>query len=216
MNKRKCSRCKSEKPLTAEFFYRKKNEVGGFRYICKTCSKPEDRVKDKIRYQNNKETWKAEVQRRREGLRTQYREYKKLQHCSECGKKDWRVIDFHHLGNKEINVAWVVKNGWSWERMLTEIQKCIPICANCHRKKHYHEPIKKKRQYVESQKVGQKCKCGESDIRTFEYHHRIQEEKSFNLAASPSHSYTAIDLEIDKCELLCANCHRITHSTDAV
>lgn len=43
---RRCPCCKEIKELTATFFYRKKSEIGWFRYDCKDCT----RVKDKERH----------------------------------------------------------------------------------------------------------------------------------------------------------------------
>ena len=50
--------------------------------------------------------------------------------------------------------------------------------------------------------------CGESDIRVLEFNHL--RDKSFNIARRASKGATKKLLikEIEKCEVLCANCHR--------
>lgn len=60
--------------------------------------------------------------------------------CQHCGNNDFRVLDFHHQdGDKEHNISDMVNHGWSKENILKEIEKCIPLCSNCHRILHYEE-----------------------------------------------------------------------------
>ncbi len=62
---------------------------------------------------------------------------------------------------------------------------------------------------------GKKCeRCGFDDARALEYHHKDPSEKEFTIGqimASPIH---VIEKEIEKCELICANCHTIDHRRD--
>jgi hypothetical protein len=64
------------------------------------------------------------------------RNFKNTLCCSECGIKDERVLDFHHLGNKTGTVCRLLLKGCSVKRLLDEINQCLVTCANCHRKKH--------------------------------------------------------------------------------
>jgi len=52
--------------------------------------------------------------------------------------------------------------------------------------------------------------CGESDIRTLDFDHIIPAQKSFGIARAIASclSWDAILAEIEKCRILCANCHR--------
>jgi hypothetical protein len=56
-------------------------------------------------------------------------------------------------------------------------------------------------------------RCGFSDYRALEFHHRTRDEKTFNVAdmIRSCLSVRTIRREIDKCSVLCANCHRIEH-----
>jgi len=67
------------------------------------------------------------------------------QKCSMCGFTDeWRgCYDFHHIDdtNKEIDVSRLLGGGY--EQIKTEADKCILLCANCHRKIHRREEIGK-------------------------------------------------------------------------
>lgn len=54
-------------------------------------------------------------------------------------------------------------------------------------------------------------KCGESRILTLEFHHRNPQEKKYAVSQliSTGKSLELIKKEVEKCDVLCANCHRI-------
>lgn len=63
--------------------------------------------------------------------------------------------------------------------------------------------------------------CGEKHPACLQFHHKSREGKSFNIAdvAGRASSIKALRKEIDKCDVLCVNCHaklhwRETHETD--
>lgn len=64
---------------------------------------------------------------------------------------------------------------------------------------------------------GGKCeRCGyDKCIRALDFHHKDRDEKSFGLS-SKGHTFSLSrgKTEVDKCELLCANCHRETHDVE--
>lgn len=58
--------------------------------------------------------------------------------CQVCGETEPACMDFHHIdpSQKEADVNYMIKNKWSKTRIATELVKCVPLCANCHRKHH--------------------------------------------------------------------------------
>lgn len=61
--------------------------------------------------------------------------------CQICGyNKCPNALEFHHVesNNKKEKPAYVIMR-WSWERAKKELDKCILVCANCHREIHYKE-----------------------------------------------------------------------------
>lgn len=61
--------------------------------------------------------------------------------------------------------------------------------------------------------LGSVCNsCSNSyDNRCYDFHHTEPEHKDFNIASNRALSLKKIKPELDKCILLCANCHHVTH-----
>ena len=59
--------------------------------------------------------------------------------CIKCGESDNACLDWHHPdpSQKEATVAHLLCNR-SKKTILEEIDKCVCLCANCHRKLHYY------------------------------------------------------------------------------
>ncbi|KKK68951.1 hypothetical protein LCGC14_2938920 [marine sediment metagenome] len=89
-----------------------------------------------------------------------------------------------------------------------------------YREKHAVKLAKAQSRYVEERRrkfrklaadyKGGKCtKCGYNKcLDALEFHHRNPTEKEFNISSSYCLSWENIKRELDKCDLLCANCHR--------
>jgi len=77
------------------------------------------------------------VTKRRKKIREMAREYKGGK-CMICGYgKCPDALDFHHRNPKDKEFA--LSDGGltrSWDRVKKEIDKCVLICANCHREVH--------------------------------------------------------------------------------
>lgn len=85
--------------------------------------------------------------------------------------------------------------------------KCIP----CYSKfKNIRKSLIRK-QYYEIKKGFKCCNCGNDDFRVLEFDHinRNKKELCISEAMGRGCSLEKIKKEIDKCQVLCANCHRI-------
>jgi len=84
------------------------------------------------------------------------------------------------------------------------------LCGTCNTNLRRYRVKKKSVEYL-----GGKCSCGwEGDLSGFDFHHRNPNEKSFNPSAVTlaNMSWEKAKVELDKCDLLCALCHRLEHS----
>jgi hypothetical protein len=64
--------------------------------------------------------------------------------CNRCGydKCDW-AFEFHHLDSDEKDFGISAYSTLSWDKIKKELDKCILVCANCHREIHYEMYMKK-------------------------------------------------------------------------
>jgi hypothetical protein len=114
-----CSKCGVEKPVT-EYHKNGFNSKGEQKYrgYCKSCA-------------NKRETERYWEKRKFiDSQRTA---------CEKCGENRTHVLDFHHIDPKEKAFTIGVLKKGSKETILNEINKCICLCANCHRDFHYLE-----------------------------------------------------------------------------
>ena len=90
---------------------------------------------EKRKYADRREYMIEAVSKRRRKMREMAINYKGGK-CSICGyKKCTGALEFHHKGPKDFGIS---ANGItrSWEKTRVEIEKCILVCANCHREIH--------------------------------------------------------------------------------
>jgi predicted RNA-binding Zn-ribbon protein involved in translation (DUF1610 family) len=96
--------------------------------------------------------------------------------------------------------------GTKWERL--RCKKCGSEAVQRRRKKV-------KRLLVEYK--GGKCeKCGYNKcIEALDFHHKNPNEKDFGISANGhTKSLDKLKKEVDKCQLVCANCHREIHAEE--
>ena len=112
---KRCYRCKETKSISD--FYIDKYRKDGHRYLCKKCC-----------YEVVKEF--------RQKKYKFVQDYKLSKGCAICGyNKCASALDFHHSGEKEFNIG-VEAGSKSLELTIKEMNKCIVLCANCHREIH--------------------------------------------------------------------------------
>ena len=66
--------------------------------------------------------------------------FKRTLKCTKCEQNHPAALDFHHTdpSEKENIVSNLVSEG-RFAAAMEEAQKCIVLCANCHRIHHYEE-----------------------------------------------------------------------------
>lgn len=67
--------------------------------------------------------------------------YKRDRGCRGCGEMDPVSLQFHHDDdNKSKGVGAMIADSHPEEEIVAEVEKCVVLCANCHRKQHYQHP----------------------------------------------------------------------------
>ena len=110
--------------------------------------------------------------------------------CTQCGK-DLPLTEYYSRGNGKLR---------------SECKKC----HNNYVKNKYQE----RKNLVNEIKASYNCmKCGESRIYTLDFHHKDPTIKDETIARMTSNRNKVEDIqkEIEKCVVLCSNCHREFH-----
>lgn len=91
---------------------------------------------EKRTYRDRAEYMIKAVSKRRKKIKEMAINYKGGK-CCICGyDKCNSALDFHHtIGDKQFGLS-LRGLTRSWERTRTELDKCILVCANCHREIH--------------------------------------------------------------------------------
>jgi hypothetical protein len=113
-----------------DFDKKKNGSVSGY---CKDCRKD----KMKSHYNSNKQYYYDKSKRLKAECRDKYRNYKRTLSCTDCGisfREEHYLCEFHHIhGDKMDDPA---NFQGSWSAFIKEISKCVPLCCNCHRRRH--------------------------------------------------------------------------------
>lgn len=89
------------------------------------------------------------------------------------------------------------------------------LCDDEKKKRNYLK-VKTRRQKLKQMGVeylgGKCCKCGYNDcIWALEFHHTNSNEKDFSISKYSNLSWNRIKKELNKCILVCSNCHKEIH-----
>lgn len=158
--------------------------------------------------------------------------------CDRCDERRPRAIDFHHTDEKNDAVSEMITDGYSKRRILEGIERCTPLCVNCHRKDHYEGPelhsvpewserpasvrgeskrerrTERRRWIVAYKRDAGGCqRCATVHPACLDFHHEADKEMRISQMVAFGRSVEEIYEEIQKCIVLCANCHRMEHRT---
>jgi hypothetical protein len=131
--------------------------------------------------------------------------------CADCGAShSFFVMDFDHRdpSTKEFTISGV-QTRLAWDKLVAEIAKCDVVCANCHRLRTWTVPKKltSRQQLVVSFKSVPCADCmGDYHYCQMDFDH-VRGEKLGQVPKMGSEA--AIKAEAAKCDVICANCHRV-------
>lgn len=131
-----CTQCKKEKSFSE--FSERPRQKSGYRSACKECTNMMNRKS----YQNTKYRTMEDRKKRCSNYVKKIREeVNLLKHnlgCFLCHENDPVCLDFHHKNPKDKthSISWMMSAHKSIEKIKIEIEKCVVVCSNCHRKIH--------------------------------------------------------------------------------
>lgn len=117
METKVCSKCGIEKPIT-EFYKHGRNSKGEqtYRSDCKKCQ----HLYDANRY----------------AVRHTFEDAQRTK-CAKCGETRKELLHFHHIDPTQKKFTIGKTRNYSLEKIQEEINKCIVLCASCHKKFHW-------------------------------------------------------------------------------
>ena len=104
-------------------------------------SHPDLRLAQLISNMYNKQMYLDKRRRAIHKTRELILQIKKEKKCNRCKEDDPICLDFHHIGKKSFSISSAINDGYSLRRIYKEIEKCIVLCANCHRKEHHNARV---------------------------------------------------------------------------
>ncbi|PTL58922.1 hypothetical protein [Paraconexibacter algicola] len=218
---RRCSRCATHLP--EECFGR---TTRGFQGWCRACFRAHARARGPA----HREQVARSARRRREVAQAWIRRHLAEHHCRDCGESDLVVLEFDHVDGKSANVGDLVGRGARLDRIIAEAERCEVVCVNCHRNRtatragwvrampdwRRHLEAKGTRRarnllHALSHLDGTGClDCGSRSLVALDFDHRpgtVKRRSVMQLAAGGC-ALATLQVEIAKCDVRCANCHR--------
>jgi uncharacterized Zn finger protein len=96
------------------------------------------KLKSRKHYEKNREEVIKKTREKKNAFKLEWRAFKATLKCTACGFSHPAALDFHHEdpSKKEANIHRLLQNGQN-AKLQKELEKCIVLCANCHRIHHY-------------------------------------------------------------------------------
>lgn len=126
-----CHKCHLDKDVSE--FNKNVTKPDGLQLLCRECQK----IKASQHYVKNKAKYLAKAAKSNAKRRQILINIRSEKSCVRCGEDDYTCLDFHHIDPKEKDFS--IGDAAMYHSMSDikkEIEKCVVLCANCHRKLH--------------------------------------------------------------------------------
>ena len=91
-------------------------------------------------YERNKKQHQAGVAKNKREHKKKWTDFKASKKCAHCGAQHPAIIDFHHVIKENKRSVFQLAAHRNYKAAMQEAEeKCIPLCANCHRIFHWEE-----------------------------------------------------------------------------
>lgn len=228
-----CKECNLEKEEeNFRLIYGRKRKKQYIRHVCKKCESNITNGPRKEYRKNYNAKNKEKKNNRTLCVKTEVRNIinqLKSFPCKDCGNIFPPVaMDFDHINNnnnnnKKYTIGRMLSSAYKIDLILNEIAKCELVCACCHRIRTLDRRGKIKNiktrlaNFIDKIKAETPCLICNLHFppECMDFDHRIPKNKKFNIEIMRRYSIKNMNVlleELDKCDILCACCHRIkTH-----
>ena len=215
---KRCGKCRQDLPISCF------NRMGdGRQHWCRRC------FRTYFRARGAKHLAQSEAAKRRRRHAAYALVSSKLASnpCADCGTRDPEILEFDHVGKKTANVSQLAFASYSPRRIAKEIEQCEVVCVNCHRrrtarrarswrfadrsleKQHLTPGQQRNLFWVRDLLLASSCvDCGLDDFLVLEFDHVAEKTANVTELARDGASLRRLQREIERCEIVCANCHR--------
>ena len=143
--------------------------------------------------------------------------------CEKCSEENYFKLCFHHNNdfNKEFDISKILN--FRWSIIENELNKCSLLCYNCHQEIHYDiNGYKTRNKKILLKYINlNKCEiCGyNSCSASLDFHHTDPDNKIINIGRllldkGVMDIKNEIEIELNKCIVLCKNCHMNLHNNN--
>jgi len=130
-----------------------------------------------------------------------------LRYCKKCDSHKPQTIEYWHKRKSR-------KDGWEFY-----CKECVQktTLANYNKNKEKWNKTTRKNKKLQRQRINEyknslNClKCGESRNWLLDFHHKDPNQKDFQISQGERYGWEKVKKEIEKCIVLCSNCHRDFH-----
>lgn len=215
----RCSRCRLRKPRTS--FNRNRS---GRQAYCRPC------FRDYFRARGQKHRDQSERARlKRRAVARKLVEERLASGCVDCGELDPFVLECDHVGGKSDEIAKMVWEGRSVERVKRELDACEVVCVNCHKRRTFSRMercwrvnprsletapglsrlARRNLIFIRGWLTISACTdCGLDDLVVLEFDHLRDKRGEPTIMARNECSLQRLRDEVAKCQIRCGNCHR--------
>jgi hypothetical protein len=123
-----CTRCNTEKSV--DLFYKQARSKDGLQRFCKPCANEFTKASEKKNHGKYYDIRKKS----QDSFRREVKEFKAAKGCAHCEETDPICLELHHTDPTVKDLHPSAAGGR--KMFYKEAEKCIVLCANCHRKEH--------------------------------------------------------------------------------